>query len=125
MKYLNKNIVSNQANNSLLSHVELSHIENQKSEIRNPKFRCHILVLICSIVYGLWSQPTFAQYTLKSKLDTNQYLIGDHIPLHITATYDTIVEARFPQFSKSIKIGEKEIDYLDSIAIVTDVKGKI
>jgi len=35
------------------------------------------------------------------------------------------VEARFPQFSKSIKIGEKEIDYLDSIAIVTDVKGKI
>jgi len=82
--------------------------------------------ILWTMVYGLWTTSLFAQFTLKSSLDTNQYLIGDYIKLKIQATYDSGYDARFPLFEKSIQIDSLlTIEPIDIIEQDSSLNGKI
>lgn len=82
--------------------------------------------LWCSIGLSLCTELLFAQYTLKASLDTTHYLIGDHIQLHLHATYDTSYAVIFPQLPAQIALDSLLIlEALDTIYSDSTRHGKI
>jgi len=78
------------------------------------------------MVYCLCTINLSAQFTLKSSLDTNTYLIGDYIKLKLQITHDSSYEARFPLFEKSIQIDSLlTIEPIDTVEQDSSLNGKI
>jgi hypothetical protein len=113
--------------------------QNHKSEIINHKFPS-------TIDYGLWTifnwqliKPTVcclmfivsffsasAQFTLKAALDTNHYLIGDHIKLQLAVTYDSSYKAKFPELPAQIPLDSiLTLEVLDTVFSDSTLSGKI
>jgi hypothetical protein len=82
--------------------------------------------LLWTMVYGLWADNLSAQFTVKSSLDSNQYLIGDYIKLKIAVTYDSSFNAKFPTLPEQIAIDSiKTIEVIDAVSSDSVLTGKI
>jgi hypothetical protein len=84
-------------------------------------------LVVCTLTMAcMWTNLLFAQYTLKATTDTTHYLIGDHIKLQLSVTYDTSYIIKFPQLPAQIPVDSTlSIEALDTTQTDSTIHGKI
>lgn len=95
----------------------------------NKKFKYCIntsKALLAFVVVVFTANQCVAQFTVKAKIDSTSYLIGDYIKAQIYTTYDSSFQLQLPLLSGTLQLDSiKSIDFLGAATKDSIINGKI